>query len=188
MHATQLTDSDIECLLNHNAHVVHCPESNLKLASGFCPVHLLMETGVNVALGTDGASSNDDLNMLGEMCTAALLAKGVAQNAAALPAAQALSMATLNGAKALGIDEFTGSLKPGKSADLVAIDMSSLGSQPIYNIISQLVYATSRDQVSDVWVAGRHLLKSRALNSIDIHELNAKIHRWRNQIAEARDA
>ncbi len=187
VHATQLTDTDIEYLINYGAHVVHCPESNLKLASGFCPVQLLLDKGINVALGTDGASSNDDLDVLGEMHTAALLAKGVSQNAAALPAAQALSMATIKGAKALGIDQVTGSLKPGKSADITAINMHSLSTQPMYNVLSQLVYAACREQVTDVWVAGEHLLKDRSLKTINIHELKAKIHQWGTQIAAERE-
>ncbi len=186
VHATQLTDLDIEYLLSYGAHVIHCPESNLKLASGFCPVQHLMDTGINVALGTDGAASNDDLDMLGEMHTAALLAKGVAQNAAAVPAARALTMATLNGAKALGLDEIIGSLTPGKAADITAIDMRSLSTQPIYNVLSQIVYAVGREQVTDVWVAGEHLLKASTLKSIDIHELNAKIHQWHGKIAATR--
>ncbi len=182
VHATQLSDNDIELLHSHRAHVIHCPESNLKLASGFCPVQRLLDNGINVALGTDGAASNDDLDILGEMRTAALLGKGVAQDARAVSAATALSMATINGAKALGIDHLTGSLIPGKAADIAAIDMRSLSTQPVYHALSQIVYAASREQVTDVWVAGDHLLKSRSLKSIDIHELQAKIHHWHEQI------
>lgn len=182
VHTTQLEDAEIQHLADKKAHVIHCPESNLKLASGFCPVDRLMKAGVNVALGTDSAASNDDLDMLGEMRTAALLAKGVSKDASALPAAVALRMATLNGAKALGMEDITGSLRPGKSADLVAVDLSGLESQPIYDPLAQLVYATNRHQISDVWVAGQHVVKSRVLKTINSHELHAKVHGWRRKI------
>lgn len=182
VHMTHLHNEEIELLVKHQINVIHCPESNLKLASGFCPVAKLLKAGVNVALGTDGAASNDDLDILGEMHTAALLAKGVSRDARCLPAAQALRLATLNGAKALGLDHLTGSLVPGKAADITAIDLQDLETQPLYNPISQLVYAVSRDKVTDVWVAGKHLLKSRALTSLDIHDLKAKTYLWRNKI------
>jgi len=184
VHLTQLKPEDFRLLANHGVNVIHCPESNLKLASGVCPVPKLLKAGVNVALGTDGAASNDDLDMLGEMRTAALLAKGLNGDASAVPAAQALRMATLNGAKALGIDHITGSLVPGKSADIVAIDMLDIETQPIYNPLSQLVYAIGRDKVTDVWVAGKHLLKSRTLTTVDIHKLKAKTYLWRDKIIE----
>ena len=122
VHMTQLSDEEIALLAQTGTHVIHCPESNLKLASGFCPTHKLIEAGVNVALGTDGAASNNDLDMFGEMRTAALLGKGVAENPSAIPAHQALAMATINGAKALGIDQTTGSIEVGKAADLIAVD------------------------------------------------------------------
>jgi 5-methylthioadenosine/S-adenosylhomocysteine deaminase len=183
VHLTQLEAEEIQELAKAGAHVLHCPESNLKLASGFCPVNELLTAGVNVALGTDGTASNDDLDMLGEMRTAALLAKGLSQDASVLPAMQALKMATLNGAKALGIEKITGSLVAGKSADITAIDMHDIETQPIYNPLSHIVYAVGRDKVSDVWVAGRHLLKSRTLTSLDIHDISAKTHLWRDKIA-----
>ncbi|WP_353570731.1 TRZ/ATZ family hydrolase [Candidatus Albibeggiatoa sp. nov. BB20] len=182
VHATQLEQDEIELLAKQQAHVVHCPESNLKLASGFCPVDKLLKAGVNVALGTDGTASNNDLDMLGEMRTAALLSKGISGDASSIPARQALRMATLNGAKALGVDDVTGSLEVGKSADIVALDMQTIETMPMYDPISQIVYATSRDKVTDVWVAGEHLLKSRALTRIDIHELMAKVTAWRKKV------
>jgi 5-methylthioadenosine/S-adenosylhomocysteine deaminase len=163
--------------------VLHCPESNLKLASGFCPVHKLLGTGVNVALGTDGAASNNDLDMFGEMRTAALLAKAVANDASALPAAQALRMATLNGARALGLGEETGSLEKGKAADIVAVRLDAIECQPFYSVISQLVYATGRDKVSDVWVAGRQLLNERELLTLDAPAILARAQTWRDRIA-----
>lgn len=182
VHMTQLTDEEIEACARAGVSVVHCPESNLKLASGFCPVHKLWAAGVNVALGTDGAASNNDLDMFSEMRTAALLAKAVAQEASALPAAAALRMATLNGAKALCIDDETGSLEPGKAADVVAVRLGDIETQPLYHPVSQLVYATGRDKVSDVWIAGRHVLKERALTTLDEGELKEKAAAWQQKI------
>ncbi len=187
VHMTQLTDDEIALAARSGIQVIHCPESNLKLASGFCPVHKLHQAGVNIALGTDGAASNNDLDMLGEMRTTALLSKAVARDASAIPAATALRMATLNGAQALGIDDITGSLRIGKAADVVAIDMGALESQPLYHPISQLVYASSRHQVSDVWVAGRHLLKERRLANIDEQALSLQVQQWQQKIAAADD-
>jgi 5-methylthioadenosine/S-adenosylhomocysteine deaminase len=146
---------------------VHCPESNLKLASGFCPVARLLEDGVNVALGTDGVASNNDLDMLGEMRTAALLAKGVSGNAAAVGAAQALEMATLNGARALGLENRIGSIEPGKEADLVAVELASPEVSPVFDPVSHLLYASGREHVTDVWVAGRHVVRARQLVAHD---------------------
>jgi 5-methylthioadenosine/S-adenosylhomocysteine deaminase len=183
VHMTQLADPEIARLASAGASVVHCPESNLKLASGFCPVQRLLEAGVNVALGTDGAASNNDLDMVGEMRTAALLAKAVYNDAAALPAHSVLRMATLNGARALGMGEETGSLLPGKWADLVAVDLDVLETQPLYDPVSQLVYAASRNQVSDVWVAGQHLLKNRALTQLEAQDLILRARHWQARIA-----
>ena len=183
VHMTQLLDAEHAHLASSGAHVLHCPESNLKLASGFCPVHKLLSAGVNVALGTDGAASNNDLDMFGEMRTAALLAKAVANDASALPAAQALRMATLNGARALGVGDETGSLEKGKAADIVAVRLDDIECQPFYNVISQLVYATGRDKVSDVWVAGRQLLKERELLTVDASAVLARAQIWRERIA-----
>ena len=182
VHMTQLTDEEIEMLATNNANVVHCPESNLKLASGFCPLHKLLAAGVNVALGTDGTASNNDLDMIGEMRTAALLAKTVSNNASAAPAHDILRMATINGAKALGLDNEIGSLEKGKSADIVAINMNTLETQPMYNVVSQLVYSTTRDQVSNVWVAGQQLLKNRVLITMDEQEILKKAHSWQQKI------
>ena len=183
VHMTQLSNEEIAAHAAANAHVVHCPESNLKLASGFCPVQRLLDAGINVALGTDGAASNNDLDMLGEMRSTALLAKGVAGNAAALPAARALSMATIHGARALGLDSICGSLLAGKAADIVAIRMDEPETQPLYHVISQLVYASGRDKVSDVWVAGRHLLKDRRLTTLDEHAILESARQWREKMA-----
>ena len=184
VHMTQFLAGEIDALAQANVNVVHCPESNLKLASGYCPVHELLRKGVNVALGTDGAASNNDLDMLGEMRTAALLAKAVARDATALPAHTALRMATLSGAKALGLDARTGSLTPNKYADMAAVDLSGLNTQPVYDPVSQIVYAAGRDQVTDVWVAGRRLLENRQLTVLDEAAILEKAQRWRDRIKQ----
>jgi 5-methylthioadenosine/S-adenosylhomocysteine deaminase len=184
VHATQLTDTEITLLAEAGATVVHCPESNLKLASGFCPVAKCLDAGVNVALGTDGAASNNDLDMFGEMRTAALLGKAVANDASAVSAMTALRMATINGAKALGLADETGSLRIGKAADVIAVDLSQLETQPLYCPVSHIVYAASRQQVTDVWVAGRRLLKQRKLTTIDLTELYKKTAMWQQRLAE----
>ncbi len=182
VHMTQLLDEEIKTLKRYGVHIVHCPESNMKLASGFCPVGKLMAKKVNVALGTDGAASNNDLDMLSEMRTAALLAKATAGDASVLAAHSALTMATLNGAKALGLDTITGSLMPGKAADIIAIDLNQLETQPIYNPISQIVYSSSRNQVTDVWVQGKHLLNNRQLTTLDSEKIIRKAQYWREKI------
>ena len=182
VHMTQLTEEEIEDFARSAAHVVHCPESNLKLASGFCPVQKLLDAGINVALGTDSAASNNDLDMLGEMKTAALLGKGVAQNASALPAHKVLEMATINGARALGLSETIGSLETGKEADIVSIDLGQLNSQPLFNPVSQIVYTAGRAQVSDVWVAGRRLLANGQLSNMDVAAIATTATRWHARI------
>jgi 5-methylthioadenosine/S-adenosylhomocysteine deaminase len=183
VHMTQLEENEIALLADTGAHVVHCPESNLKLASGFCPVARLVEAGVNVAIGTDGAASNNDLNMLGEMRTAALLGKGVAGSASALPAATALRMATINAARALGLEEEVGSLEPGKSADLVALDLRDSHTQPLYHPVSQLVYAASQQQVRQVWVRGRQVIRDGLPTRLDNGRIIAAAQTWGDRLA-----
>ncbi|WP_313526975.1 TRZ/ATZ family hydrolase [Stutzerimonas kunmingensis] len=183
VHMTQVDDDDLALLTEHNCSVIHCPESNLKLASGFCPVERLWEAGINVAVGTDGAASNNDLDLLGETRTAALLAKAVAGSATALDAHRALRMATLNGARALGIDEHTGSLEIGKFADMVALDLSGLAQQPVYDPVSQLIYSTSRDTVRHVWVGGKQLLESGRLTRMDEQQVIANAREWGERIS-----
>lgn len=183
VHMTQIDEEDLENLVETNTHVIHCPESNLKLASGFCPVETLWQAGVNVAIGTDGAASNNDLDLLGETRTAALLAKAVAGSATALDAHRALRMATLNGARALGLERCLGSLEVGKAADMVAFDMSGLAQQPIYDPVSQLIYASNRDCVKHVWVGGRSLLKDGKLTRLDEQELIENARTWGQKIA-----
>lgn len=182
VHMTQLTAEEISLFAESGAHIVHCPESNLKLASGFCPVAQCLSAGINVALGTDGAASNNDLDMLGEMRTAALLAKAVAQDASSVPAMTALRMATINGAKALGLEHETGSLAIGKSADVIAIDLDHLETQPLFCPVSQIVYAASRQQVTDVWVAGKQLLKQRQLTTVNVAALKLRISAWQHRL------
>ena len=184
VHMTQLEDTEIERLAATGSHVVHCPESNLKLASGFCPVARLLAAGVNVALGTDGAASNNDLNLLAEMRTAALLAKGVAGSASVVPAKAALRMATINGAKALGIDDETGSLERGKAADIVAVDLRNPHTQPLYHACSQMVYAASSNQVSQVWVAGRQVIRDGHPLTLEPGAILASARRWQERIRE----
>ena len=185
VHMTQLTDREIQLLAERGVSVVHCPQSNLKLASGFCPVARLLAAGVNVALGTDGAGSNNDLDMFSEMRTAALLAKGVAEDAAVVSAEDALAMATINGARALGLAHRVGSLEVGKSADMIAVDLSDPASQPVYHPISQLVYSVSRDQVSDVWVAGESLYAEGHLSRDNQAEILERAVAWQQRLAES---
>ena len=182
VHMTQLNDDEIKLLAEHNVNIVHCPESNMKLASGFCPVGKLLAADINVALGTDGAASNNDLDMLSEMHSAALLAKAVAADASVLPAHQALQMATLNGAKALGLDSITGSLVAGKAADIIAIDLHNSECLPIFNPLSQIVYSSSREQITDVWVQGKHLLNKRQLTTLDIESIKKNAILWGEKI------
>jgi 5-methylthioadenosine/S-adenosylhomocysteine deaminase len=185
VHLTCLDDDDIRLLAEHGAHALHCPESNLKLASGLCPVQRLRTAGVNLAIGTDGAASNNDLDMIGEMRTAALLAKGVSGDAAALPAADALEAATLGGARALGLEHEFGSIEVGKSADLCALDLRAPDMQPIYHPLAQVVYSATRRHVSHVWVAGRALLAGGELLSIDEGAVLARAREWGARIGTA---
>ncbi|TDR40793.1 5-methylthioadenosine/S-adenosylhomocysteine deaminase [Tahibacter aquaticus] len=178
VHMTQLDEAEIRLCAEAGVSVVHCPESNLKLASGFCPTEELRRAGVNIALGTDGCASNNDLDMFGEMRTAALLAKGVARDASAYDAAFALRTATLNAAKTLGWGERIGSIEPGKSADLTAVRLDALETQPVFNVISQLVYACGRHQVSDVWIAGVPKLVAGILVDMDVPALRARAREW----------
>ena len=167
VHMVHLDAEEQQVCADAGVSVVHCPTSNMKLASGFAPIANLASRGCTVAIGTDGCTSNNSLDMWQEMKTAAILAKGVAQDATVVPAAKALRMATLDGATALGLGNVTGSLEPGKFADFIAVSMESVECTPIYDIFSQLVYATGRDRVDSVWVAGRQLLRGRQLMTID---------------------
>lgn len=186
VHMTQLTSQEIDDYAAAGGHVVYCPESNMKLASGFCPAAALAAAGINLALGTDGAASNNDLDMLGEMRSAALLGKAVSGDASALPAHAVLQMATLNGARALGLADETGSLVKGKWADMTAVRLDTLETLPLYEPVSQLVYAGGREQVTDVWVAGQHLLKDRRLTTLDGDDILMRARNWQNTIGSQR--
>ncbi|MEO6364854.1 MAG: TRZ/ATZ family hydrolase [Luteimonas sp.] len=186
VHMTQLNDAEIALCAERGVSVVHCPESNLKLASGFCPVCALQRAGVNLAIGTDGAASNNDLDMFGELRTAALLAKGVANDAAGFDAATALRAATLGGARAMGFDHLVGSIEAGKQADLICVDLAQIETQPLHHVISQLVYSTGRHQVSDAWIAGKAKLRDRELVDMDTGALIANARQWRTRIASVR--
>ena len=182
VHMTQLQDGEIELLADAGVNVVHCPQSNLKLASGFCPVQKLLDKKINVTLGTDSCASNDDLDVLGEMHTAALLAKGVARDAAAMPAYESLRCATINAATALGIAHKTGSLEIGKAADMAIIDIEQIEAQPVYDPVGHTVYATQRAQVSDVWVEGKLLLHDKQLQTLDQDKILSSTREWNQKI------
>lgn len=183
VHMTQLSAEDIDKVAQSGVQIVHCPQSNLKLASGFCPLATLQEAGVNVALGTDGAASNNDLDLLAEAQTAALLAKGVSGDARAASALEMIEMLTINGARVLGLEDHIGSLEPGKQADLCALDLHAPATQPMHHLLSQLVYAASSRQVSDVWVAGRRVLESGRLTTMNTDELIRRAQTWQSRLA-----
>ncbi len=185
VHMTELEPGEIARCAETGVHVVHCPESNLKLASGFCPLARLLAAGVNVALGTDGCASNNDLDMVGEMRTAALLAKAVANDAAACDAASILHAATLGGARALGWEDRIGSIEAGKRADLAAMRLDDLDTLPLYDPISQIVYAGNRRQFTDVWIDGRPRLRDGALVDVDVIRLRSMALDWQSRIANA---
>jgi 5-methylthioadenosine/S-adenosylhomocysteine deaminase len=182
VHMTQLLSEEIEAVAEAGAHVVHCPQSNLKLASGIAPVAALLDAGVNVALGTDGAASNNNLDLFREMRMASLLAKGLSGNAAALPAARTLTLATLGGAHALGLGGLIGSVEPGKAADLIAIDLDRPETQPVYDPISQVVFAAGREQVTDVWVHGRRLVADGRTTTLDYESVRTAACEWRSRL------
>jgi 5-methylthioadenosine/S-adenosylhomocysteine deaminase len=184
IHMTQITEEDLDILAATKPNIVHCPESNMKLASGICPLTTFKNMGLNVALGTDGVASNNDLNMLGEMRSASLLSKLTTQDPTALPALEALTMATLNGAKALGIEQITGSLKIGKAADFIALKLDEIETLPVFHPASQIVYAASRNQITDVWVAGSQLMMNRELVTLDEESIKANAIRWREKISK----
>jgi len=183
IHAVHVDAADVAALAAQGCHVVHCPASNLKLASGIAPVPALLAAGVNVALGTDGAASNNRLDVFEEMRLASLVAKVGSGDAAAVPAATALAMATINGARALGMDARTGSLVPGKAADVVAVDFSGVATQPVFDPVSHLVYAAGRDCVTDVWVDGVRIVERRHLICVDEAALLARARTWQRKLA-----
>lgn len=182
VHMTQINEEDLELLEETKPSIAHCPESNMKLSSGACPVEKLKSKGLNIALGTDSVASNNDLDMISEMRSAALLSKLITLNPESLTAHEVITLATHNGAKALGIDHITGSLAPGKAADFIAIHLNEIEMLPVYHPASQIVYSGSRQQVSDVWVAGKQLMKNRVLTTLDEKALKAKAMEWGQKI------
>jgi 5-methylthioadenosine/S-adenosylhomocysteine deaminase len=183
VHAIHLTHEEITLLANNGSSVAHCPSSNLKLASGFAPVAHMLAEGVTVGLGTDGSASNNRLDLFQEMRLAALLTKAVSGDAHALPAHQALAMATLDGARALRLDHAIGSIESGKFADLTAVEFSAPDMLPCYDPISHLVYAAGRENVSHVWVAGRLLVEDRVLKNRPKNDLENLVVLWQNRLS-----
>lgn len=184
-HMVHANEEEISLLAQQGVHIAHNPASNLKLASGFAPIHAMQAAGINVGIGTDGAASNNKLDLLGDLRMAALLAKAVSNNPTALNAGNALEMATLAGARALGLDKQIGSLVAGKLADIIAIDLSALETLPLFDPVSQIVYAASREQISHVWVNGRCLMADRRLLNQDEAQLKDKAVWWQQRIAAA---
>src|SRR3977135_4170274 len=182
-HAVHLEDEEIAMLAHHGASIAHCPSSNLKLASGFAPVAAMLARGINVGIGSDGAASNNRLDMFQEMRTAALLAKAVGNDAQAMPAHRALAAATLHGARALGLEASIGSLAPGKSADLCAVAFDEPELAPCYDPVSHLVYSAGREHVSHVWVAGEPRVREKKLVGFENRGLNNRVLLWQNKLA-----
>ena len=180
VHMTQLTDHELELVARHKVNVIHCPHSNLKLASGICPVQRLADAGVNVALGTDGAASNNALDLLAEARLAALLAKQAGGDTTLADAPGMLRMATLGGARALGLEEETGSLEPGKLADIVAFDLGAPRFAPVRDPVATLIHGAPAGAVSHVWVGGRCLLDGGTHTTLDIDAVGARAARWRD--------
>ena len=188
VHAVHLEKEEIALLGSHACSVAHCPSSNLKLASGFAPVEALRKAGVNVCIGTDGAASNNRLDMFQEMRSAALLAKAVARDAEAMPAHAALRAATLAGAQAIGIAERTGSIEPGKAADLVAVGLRGPELAPCYDPVSHLVYAAGREHVTHVWVDGELRVHDGQLQNEAFNGLNSRLQLWQNSLKSHADS
>jgi len=182
-HAVHLTDAEIETLAHHGASIAHCPSSNLKLASGLAPIAAMLARGINVGIGTDGAASNNRLDLFQEMRTAALLAKAVGNDAQAMPAHQALAAATLHGARALGLEDSIGSIAPGKLADLCAVAFDEPELAPCYDPVSHLVYSAGREHVSHVWVAGEPRVREKQLVGFENRGLNNRVLLWQNKLA-----
>lgn len=182
VHMTQLEDREIERVAQSETHVVHCPQSNMKLASGVCPVAALLDAGVNVSVGTDGAASNNNLDLLEEVRFAALLAKGFRADANVVDAVTAVDMMTINGATALGLESEIGTLEVGKKADLCAMDLSSPQTQPVHDLFSLITYAASSAQFTDVWVGGRRLMRESRLVTLEEQAIRGCAEDWRARL------
>ena len=183
VHMTNLNNEDIKLLSRTGAQVIHCPESNMKLASGICPISKLLNAGVNVGIGTDGAASNNDLNLFGELKSATLLAKINSMDPTALTASEALTLGTLGGAKALGMDKNIGTIEVGKLADLIAVDLHQIEMQPIHDVFSQLIYVNSGSHVTHSWIQGEQIMHERELLKIDQDNLRRRILKWQNKLS-----
>ncbi len=181
-HAVHLLPLEIEMLSEYGCHVAHCPSSNLKLGSGIAPIAALLKGNVNIGIGTDGAASNNRLDMFADMRLAALLAKGSVEDPTVLPAHQALEMVTINAAKALGMDGKIGSIEIGKQADLVAVKLGDVTTSPCYDPISHLVYACGREHVSHTWVAGELCYSNGLYANIEPLELKEIIQKWQPKL------
>ena len=188
VHAVHLDDEEVELFAESGVSIAHCPRSNLKLASGIAPVRRYLDAGLNVAIGTDGAASNNVLDILLEVQTASLLAKAAGEDASNLDAYESLAMATLAGARALGLDAITGSIAAGKWADLACVDLSAPNSQPVYDPVSSLIYSARATQVSEVWVAGRHQVEIGEGSEIDVAAIAARANDRSHQIRLQREA
>ena len=183
VHMTNLNNEDIELLSRTGAQVIHCPESNMKLASGICPTSKLLNAGVNVGIGTDGPASNNDLNLFGELKSATLLAKINSMDPTALTASEALTLGTLGGAKALGMDKNIGTIEVGKLADLIAVDLHQIEMQPIHDVFSQLIYVNNGSHVTHSWIQGEQIMHERELLKIDQDNLRRRILKWQNKLS-----
>mgnify|MGYP001764789782 CR=1 FL=1 len=184
VHAVHLLDGEIDTLARHGCHIAHCPASNLKLASGLPPVHKWIQAGINLGIGTDGAASNNRLDLFADMRLAALLAKGISGEASVLPASNTLEAATLGGARALGLDDQIGSLAAGKWADMAAVDLGGLSSQPVFDPVSHLVYVAGRDQVSHVWVGGELVARDGRALKLNPSDLKARLAYWSAKLVQ----
>lgn len=184
-HCVHLRDDEIALLHETGTSVAHCPESNLKLGNGIARVPAMLKAGVNVALGTDGAATNNDLDMFGELRVAALLHKGVALDPTVLPAAEAFAMATINGARAVGLSDRLGSLEVGKFADLAVISLNAPHVTPLYDVYSHLCYAVDKHDVSDVFIHGRQVMAERVLLTLDEEALKAEARAIARAVAAA---
>jgi len=188
VHAVHVNPAEIELLAAHACHVAHCPTSNLKLASGIAPTTQFIRAGINLGFGSDGAASNNRLDLFAEMRLAALLAKGVSGDATVLPAAAVLRAATLDAARALNLDDRIGSIVPGKRADLVAVDLAALSSQPVFDPVSHLVHVAGREHVTHVWVDGTLKLNNRRLAGLDTDDLAARAAYWRTKLTAGNES
>ncbi len=182
VHGVHLNAAEIELLARHGCSVAHCPSSNLKLGSGIAPVSELLKAGVNLGIGTDGAASNNRLDLFAEMRLAALLAKGASGDPQIMPAHRALEAATLAGARALGLQDQIGSITPGKFADLAAVNLSATELSPCYDPVSHLVYAAGREHVTDVWVGGSRRVANGKLIDLDETALLSRAHYWKSKL------